>query len=268
MAETTATMTPPDRSRPAIHFRLTRNLAGPPGIPRAPSRTTAARIRHKGSASADFERDLTADVPTGRAIAASQLSGLPPALRAQVLADALPVDLPAGAIIYRDEDAPRVVLVITGLVRVVLSAPDSRTDVTIRYARAGDLSVGVLAVVGGPAPVSVRLVTDGRVLMLNARTLRHLGQTEPAVGWLLAGETARRAYDMIDAVADNAFGSLRQRVARHLLDLATSIRDGQCLAAVTQQELAEAVGSARPAVARVVAELRDLDSWRPCPGAW
>jgi CRP/FNR family transcriptional regulator, cyclic AMP receptor protein len=121
-------------------------------------------------------------------------------------------------------------------------------------------------IVGGPAPVSIRLVTDGRLLMLNARSLRHLGQTEPAVGWLLASELARRAYDMIDVIADNAFGSLRQRVARHLLDLATAIRDGQCLAAVTQQELAEAVGSARPAVARVVAELRDLDLVATIPG--
>jgi CRP-like cAMP-binding protein len=51
---------------------------------------------------------------------------------------------------------------------------------------------------------------------------------------------------MIAAVADTSFGSLRQRVARHLLDLAIAQLDGRLVAAVIQQSLAEAVGSARP----------------------
>jgi CRP/FNR family transcriptional regulator, cyclic AMP receptor protein len=68
----------------------------------------------------------------------------------------------------------------------------------------------------------------------------------------------RRLSDTIDAVADRAFGSLRRRVARHLLDLAIGNNDGRLIAPVTQQGLAEAVGSARPAVAKVVAELREL----------
>jgi CRP/FNR family transcriptional regulator, cyclic AMP receptor protein len=190
------------------------------------------------------------------AIATSLLAELSPPLLERILADSLPVDLPAGSVIYRDDDDPRCALVVAGLVRVVLSAPDGRT-VTVRYARSGEL-LGVPVVVAGPVPVSVQLVTDGRLLMLNARTLGHLGRTEPAVAWLLAREVARRLYDTLEAVADTAFGSLRQRVARHLLDLATTQSDGRLVATVTQQELAEAIGSARQAVARVVAELRDL----------
>jgi CRP/FNR family transcriptional regulator, cyclic AMP receptor protein len=183
------------------------------------------------------------------AVSASVLADLPFAIREQVVGDALPVELPGGSVIYRDEDDPRCILIIDGLVRVFLSVPDGRT-VTVRYARSSEL-LGVPVVVGGPAPVSVQMVIDTTLLMLNARTLRLLGQTEPSVGWLLAREATRRLYDTLDAVADNAFGSLRQRVARHLLDL-------RLVAAVTQQDLAEAVGSARPAVARAVGELREL----------
>ena len=190
------------------------------------------------------------------AIAASLLAELSPPLRERLLVDALTVDLPAGSTIYRGEDAPRCTLVVAGLVRVVLLAPDGRT-VTVRYARAGEL-LGVPTIVGGPASVAAQLVTDSRLLLLNVQTIRRLGETEPEVAWLLAREVTRRLYDTLDAVADNAFGSLRQRVARHLLDLATGERDGKLVAAVTQQELAEAVGSARPAIARVVAELREL----------
>jgi CRP/FNR family cyclic AMP-dependent transcriptional regulator len=206
--------------------------------------------------SATDDADVMAPDPVQRAIAASLLGELPASLRTQVLADALPIELPAGGTMYRDAGDPRCFLMVAGLVRVILSAPDGRT-LTIRYAHPGEL-LGVPTIIGGPVPVSVELVTDAKLLVLNARTLRHLGQTEPAVGWLLAREVTHRLYDTIEAVADRAFGSLRQRVARHLLDLATKRPDGTLVATVTQQELAEAVGSARPAVAKVVAELRDL----------
>jgi CRP/FNR family cyclic AMP-dependent transcriptional regulator len=199
---------------------------------------------------------VAADSPTARAIAASMLAELPPRLRQRVLDDALLVDVPAGSTIYRDEDDPRCILVVAGLVRVVLSAPDGRS-LTVAYARVGAL-LGVATIVVGPAPVSAQMVTDAQLLMLSARTLAYLGKSESAVGWMLARDVAQRLYDTIDAVADTGFGSLRQRVARHLLDLATAQPGGRLVAVVTQQELAEAVGSARPAVARVVAELRAL----------
>jgi CRP/FNR family cyclic AMP-dependent transcriptional regulator len=189
------------------------------------------------------------------AVSASLLAELPASLRDRLMVDALPVDLPAGSTIYRAEDTPRCALVVSGLIRVILLAPDGRT-VTVRYARFGEL-LGVPTIVGGPVSVVVHLVTNARLLMINVTALRQLGQSEPTVAWLLAREVTQRLNDTLDAVADNAFGSLRQRVARHLLDLAEE-RNGRLIARVTQQNLAEAVGSARPAVARVVAELRDL----------
>jgi CRP/FNR family transcriptional regulator, cyclic AMP receptor protein len=210
---------------------------------------------HGNVTSADAPYAVTLDLAQ-RAIASSLLSELPEPLRARVLADALPVELPAGGTIYREEGDPRCVLITAGLVRIVVSAPDGRS-LTIRYAGAGEL-LGVPTLIGGPVPVSGELVTDTHLLVLNARVLRHLGQTEPALGWLLAREVTQRLYDTIDAVADRAFGSLRQRVAHHLLDLACGQQDGRLVAPITQQQLADAVGSARPAVAKVVAELRAL----------
>jgi CRP/FNR family transcriptional regulator, cyclic AMP receptor protein len=136
-----------------------------------------------------------------------------------------------------------------------MTAPDGR-QITVRYARAGDL-VGIVTIVGGPAPVNVQILTDAALLTLNVRTLQLSGQTEPLVGWLLAQETTRRLYDVLEVLAGNVFGSLRQRVARHLLDLAASRQQGRGLVAkVMQQEVADAVGSVRPVVARIIRELR------------
>jgi CRP/FNR family cyclic AMP-dependent transcriptional regulator len=189
------------------------------------------------------------------ALAESALAMFPTTLRETLVQDAIPADLPAGAILYYEEDEPRCGLVIAGLIRVYMTAPDGR-QITVRYARLGEL-LGIAALVGGPAPVSVQILTDATLLLLNVQTLQRSGQTEPKVGWLLAQEVTRRLYDTLEALAGNTFGSLRQRVARHLLDLAASRQQGRSLVVnVTQQELADAVGSVRPVVARIIRDLR------------
>ncbi|MCQ3972506.1 MAG: hypothetical protein DPW09_03550 [Anaerolineae bacterium] len=189
------------------------------------------------------------------AVARSMLAAYPAALRETLIQEAIPLDLPAGTTLYYEEDEPRCGLVITGLIRVYMTSPDGR-QITVRYARAGEM-LGIAALVGGPAPVSVQILTDVTLLMLNVRTLQASGQTDPQVGWLMAQEVTRRLYETLEALAGNAFGSLRQRLARHLLDLAASRQQGRGLVVkVTQQELADAVGSVRPVVARIIRDLR------------
>ena len=47
-------------------------------------------------------------------------------------------------------------------------------------------------------------------------------QRHAGVAWALAEELNRRLYDTLQQAAINAFGSVRQRVAAHLLDLASA----------------------------------------------
>ncbi len=70
--------------------------------------------------------------------------------------------------------------------------------------------------------------------------------------------TRPRLYENLEQAAVNAFGSVRQRVAAHLLDLASARQEpaGRLAARISQQELADAVGSVREVVARVLRELR------------
>ncbi|MEJ2302210.1 MAG: Crp/Fnr family transcriptional regulator [Anaerolineales bacterium] len=200
-------------------------------------------------------QDKPSTAAIDQALAKSLLAAFPPKLRQTLTQDAIPLDLPAGTTLYYEEDEPRCGLVITGLIRVYMTSPDGR-QITVRYARTGEL-LGIAAIVGGPAPVSVQILTDSSLLMLNVRTLQSSGRTQPEVGWLMAQEVTRRLYDTLEALAGNTFGSLQQRVARHLLDLAASRQQGQGLVVkVTQQELADAVGSVRPVVARIIRELR------------
>src|SRR6266511_2293016 len=58
-------------------------------------------------------------------------------------------------------------------------------------------------------------------------------------------------------IGTSTFASVRQRIARHLLDLASERQRGsELVAAISQQDLADAVGTVREVVVRSLRELR------------
>ena len=93
---------------------------------------------------------------------------------------------------------------------------------------------------------------------IDARILTTRARRDAAVAWALAEELNRRLYDTLQQTAINAFGTVRQRVAAHLLDIASARQrpGGQLVARTSQQELADAAGSVREVVARVLRDLR------------
>jgi CRP/FNR family transcriptional regulator len=190
------------------------------------------------------------------AIRASFLASLPADILGRLTLDAVRMDIPAASTIYREGESPRLVVVAQGLLRVYLTSPEGR-QVTVRYARAGSV-LGAPVVVAGPVDTSVQALTNSTLFLLNLPAMRALGQTDARVAWALAEEVSRRLYEVLEGFAGNVFGSVRQRVARHLLDLAAEHQSGAILLApVSQRELADAVGTVREVVARVLRELRD-----------
>jgi CRP/FNR family transcriptional regulator, cyclic AMP receptor protein len=183
------------------------------------------------------------------------LFALPRGARERLLAEAIRIDLPAGAIVYRDDESPRVIVVVDGLLRVFLSAADGR-QTTVRYARSGDVA-GLALVVGGPGPMSIQAMTDATVLALGVDTLHSLLATEPGVARVCAEELTRQLYRALDEISEHAFLSIRQRIVRHLLDLASTDEDARLVVHASQQELADEVGSVREVVTRTLHQLRD-----------
>src|SRR5262245_49950426 len=175
-------------------------------------------------------------------------------------------EFPAGHTVYAEADAEALAVVLHGLFRVYMHASDGR-QVTVRYARAGDL-LGVPALVGGPAPVFVQVVVSGSAFLFDAARVKRSAHGDAAVAWAFAEESVHRLYDVLEELAGNTFASVRQRVARHLLDLAASrpAAGGRLTASVSQQDLANSVGSVREVVARVLAELRAEHLVHTSPG--
>jgi CRP-like cAMP-binding protein len=114
----------------------------------------------------------------------------------------------------------------------------------------------------------VQAVTNGSVFFFDIGRVKRAARNDATLAWALAEESVHRLYDILEELAGNTFASVRQRVARHLLDLATSRLDASrtLTAVVNQQDLANSVGSVREVVARALAELRSEHLVRTSPG--
>jgi CRP/FNR family transcriptional regulator, cyclic AMP receptor protein len=199
------------------------------------------------------------------ALAASNLARLPgPALH-RLLTRGRLVRVPAGSVTHREgEMTEHVELVVDGLVRVfVVTAPDGRS-LTVRYARRGAL-LGVVSMYAADfrMPAGIQAVVDAELLRLWPDVVRRAAAEDPHVADALMHELADRVLSFIHEIPGSAFSSVRQRVARHLLDLASqesrTSRGARLVLTVpvSQRELAEAVGSVREVVVRVLRDLRE-----------
>jgi CRP/FNR family transcriptional regulator len=204
------------------------------------------------------------DVAT--ALAGSFLGRLGPDLGRGLLTGGRRQEFPPGTTIYRQGSAPRTLLVVSGLLRVYMASPDGR-EVTVRYARECDV-LGIAVLVGGPADVGVQTLAPSTLYRLDAELLTTEARRNGSVAWALAEELNRRLYENLQQTAVNAFGTVRQRVALHVLDLASAQQGpgDPLVAQVSQQDLAEAVGSVREVVARALRDLRSAGLVATVPG--
>jgi len=191
----------------------------------------------------------------GTAVSRSIIGDLPGETKRKILAGSIRLDVPAGSVLYRDAGEPQAGLVVDGLIRVFLTSEDGR-QLTVRYARSGDL-LGIPTVIGGPVAVSSQALTDASLLVLNHANLRTYAIGDAGLSWRLAEEVTHRLFDVLEAFSGSAFGTVRQRLARHLLDIAAQHQTGPKLVVrLSGQALADAVGTAREVVARTLRELR------------
>jgi CRP/FNR family transcriptional regulator len=194
------------------------------------------------------------------AIAASSLGSLPEEVVAGLTAGAKRLRIPARSTIHHEgEDSPHLELVLAGLVRVQVAAADGRT-MTVRYGRPGAL-LGV-ATLYAPIgrPFGIQALSDSELLDFRPGVVREWADRDPQVARALLTETSQRVMSFVAEFSGHAFANVRQRIARHLLDLASDReRPDLLLAPISQQELADSVGTAREVVVRVLRELREAD---------
>jgi CRP/FNR family transcriptional regulator len=203
-------------------------------------------------APAAFERSFTGS------IAAGPLASVSEDTIARLRRSAMRMDMPESAVVLRACDEPFLALVVDGLLRFFLDGPDGRRK-TSRYARAGQLA-GSPSILGVPRPLPVGLqaLADSSLLVFDATIVRTLVDEDPKFARALAVDMTVALWDTLDELGRAAFGSVRERLSHHLVDLARPERPGgPLIVRAQQQELADAIGSVREVVARVLRQLRN-----------
>jgi CRP/FNR family transcriptional regulator, cyclic AMP receptor protein len=165
------------------------------------------------------------DAELRSAVSMSHLRELPAEVLDELLAGSTRMNVPTGSVTHWEgEPDPHLERVISGVVRVFVTAPDGRT-MTVRYCRSGAL-IGVMSLfaAGFAMPATTQALVDAEVLRISAAVARHL-------------------LDLASARVGEPPAS-DHRAGRELI------------VQVSQQDLANAVGTVREVVVRVLRELR------------
>jgi CRP-like cAMP-binding protein len=152
------------------------------------------------------------------------------------------------------EKTPRLFLIVTGVVRAYRSAPDGR-EFTVRYGYRGDV-LGLTGLYSGELAADLQAATDATVCVFAPEPVRDFSERDPAFATAIAADLARAVTIAVNEATLHVFGSLREKVEHHLLDLACGQRRPGHAVVVTHQQLADATGAARESVSRVLRELR------------
>jgi CRP/FNR family transcriptional regulator, cyclic AMP receptor protein len=183
------------------------------------------------------------------------LAALPAELREVLSCGADPAIYPRGSTIHSPGSKLRPGVVVTGLVRAYVTADDGR-EATVRYVYRGD-AFGLADIFVADPALGLQALSETTVLYFDESQVSHAVANDVGFVRALAGHLAAGSGSSSEAFRMLAFGRVRERVAAHLLSLATCDDHGRLVAQVTQQALADAVGSVRDVVAR---ELRELST--------
>jgi CRP/FNR family transcriptional regulator, cyclic AMP receptor protein len=157
------------------------------------------------------------------AVSMSRLRELPPEVLDELLAGSTRMTVLAGSVTHWEgEPEPHLELVLAGVVRVFVTARDGRT-MTVRYCRPGAL-IGVMSLfaTGFAMPATTQALVDAEVLRISATVARGMGTRDLRVARAFLGELSERALSFVYEIPGGAFATVRQRVVRHLLDLASA----------------------------------------------
>jgi len=191
------------------------------------------------------------------ALQLSALRGLDHAVVDPLAEGAVLRDVPPGATLHVEGDPSFLHLVLRGLFRAYVSSPAGRT-MTIRYCRPGALmGTGTLFNRSESARGNISALVDSRVLSLRPAAVRVLADRDIRVTRALLDETSARVAEYINELQSSSFGSLRQRLCRHLLDLGADRQSGpELIARASHDELAAAVGTVREIIVRILRDMR------------
>lgn len=188
------------------------------------------------------------------------LPGLPPEALDELAATARQVTYRPGETIMGEHERWSPAVVAEGTLRLSIRANDGR-EATLRLIGRGD-TLGLVAMFQPDyAPAgherSVVAIERSTLVFFDAQSITRMARQHSELAMYLLRQTVQWGGDLVDAAGRFAFMSVRQRVSSYLLNVASpEPSSGRLVAPITQQQLANAIGSVREVVARTLHDLR------------
>ena len=180
--------------------------------------------------------------------ARSFLAELEPSVLVSVLQGSQVHHCRSGDIVVSETDAHWTGVVLSGMARVFLRTPSGR-QVTLRHAQPGS-SIGIGALLGDGA-VSAQAVTGCEILRLDRAQVLRSAESNASLALAIAKEASIRLVETYREIVIREQGSVRQRLARQLLNFAGELEHPDTLVLpLSHEDVADAVGSAREVVSR------------------
>lgn len=187
------------------------------------------------------------------------LPGLPFEAAEELAGAARQVTYRGGETIMGEHERWSPAVVAEGTLRLTIRSNDGR-EATLRLIGRG-ATIGLVAMFQPDyAPVvherSMVAIERSTLVFFDPAILMRMCRQHSEFVLYLLRQTVEWGGALVDAAGQFAFMTVRQRVAGYLLSVATPDPSGTLVAPITQQQLANAIGSVREVVARTLHDLR------------
>ncbi|HLI83974.1 MAG TPA: Crp/Fnr family transcriptional regulator [Bryobacteraceae bacterium] len=177
-------------------------------------------------------------------------SGLAPEITAALTARASKHAFAPGEMLFREaERCEGIYILLSGSVKIFKTSPSGR-QVTLTLETAPATLAELPLFDGGPFPASAQAVGEAVTVFIHQRDFRAICLQYPELPLRALAMVGRRLRTLVFLVESLAFGKIRQRLARMLLDLAATAGADSFLLPGTHQEIALNLGTVREVVSR------------------
>ena len=183
--------------------------------------------------------------------------------RTDLLSDAVSSTYAAGSWVREPDyqwfkDAYPITLIVEGVFRAYITNPSGR-QATVQYLDEGDVWGLVRTLSAGRSfhqRMMFQALLPARVLMINGARFMSAARRDATVGVALSRELARVVVDRTTSLESSVFAQTSTRIAQHLNAL-VSDEDGELRVQLSQQDIADSVGTVREVVTRIMGQFRD-----------
>jgi CRP/FNR family cyclic AMP-dependent transcriptional regulator len=155
-----------------------------------------------------------------------------------------------GETLFREGDPCHGFVVLgKGSVRIFKTSPAGR-EIMLAIESAPSSVAEVPLFDGGPYPATVTAVDAVAAVLIGKQDFRQVCHQHPEVALKVLSVIGQRLRQLVGVVEAVSFGSVRQRLARTLLEFGRTAVEGAFLLPATHQELASRLGTVREVVSR------------------